>query len=432
MPLIPTFLRARLLRARLVQPLRERDFALLTAGSVVSMLGDGFFTVALAWQVYEISNVPTALSVVGLAWTLPLILFVLLGGVFSDRYDRRWLMIGADLVRAAAIGLLGILSLAGAIELWHVVALIAFVGLGDAFFNPASTAIVPDLVREDHLPQANAFQGLVRPLMIRLLGPALGGFVVAGFGPGAAFVVDGSSFLVSATAIAFIAARPTRIVSAHGLRQTIAEVGEGLAFVRRNPWCWATLLSAMFSLLVFIGPVQVLLPFLVKNALGLGPDALGAIFAFGGIGSIAAALAIGQLGLPRRRITAMYAAWSVGVLLFAGYGLMTSVWQAFIIGFGTAALFELGQIIWITLLQTLVPRELLGRVSSLDWLVSTGLVPVSFALTGPVAAVLGPGPTMVAAGVVGAVLMGALLFVPGVRAPERGGMAPGQPVGGLP
>lgn len=432
MPLIPTSLRARLLRARLVHPLRERDFALLTAGSVVSMLGDGFFTVALAWQVYQISNVPTALSVVGLAWTLPLILFVLLGGVFSDRYDRRWLMIGADLIRAAAIGLLGILSLAGAIELWHVVALIAFVGLGDAFFNPASTAIVPDLVREEHLPQANAFQGLVRPLMMRLLGPALGGFVVAGFGPGAAFVVDGSSFLVSATAIAFIAARPTRIVSAHGLRQTIAEVGEGLAFVRRNPWCWATLLSAMFSLLVFIGPVQVLLPFLVKNALGLGPDALGAIFAFGGIGSIAAALAIGQLGLPRRRITAMYAAWSVGVLLFAGYGLMTSVWQAFIIGFGTAALFEVGQIIWTTLLQTLVPRELLGRVSSLDWLVSTGLVPVSFALTGPVAAVLGPGPTMVAAGLVGAVLMGALLFVPGVRDPERGEMAPGQPVGELP
>jgi hypothetical protein len=431
MPLIPTFLRARLLRARLLQPLRERDFALLTAGSVVSMLGDGFFTVALAWQVYEISNVPTALSVVGLAWTLPLILFVLLGGVFSDRYDRRWMMIGADVVRAAAIGLLGILSLAGAIELWHVVALIAFVGLGDAFFNPASTAIVPDLVREGHLPQANAFQGLVRPLMIRLLGPALGGFVVAGFGPGAAFVVDGSSFLVSATAIAFIAARPTRVVSAHGLRQTIAEVGEGLAFVRRNPWCWATLLSAMFSLLVFIGPVQVLLPFLVKNGLGLGPDALGAIFAFGGIGSIGAALAIGQLGLPRRRITAMYAAWSIGVLLFAGYGLMTSVWQAFIIGFGTAALFEVGQIIWITLLQTLVPRELLGRVSSLDWLVSTGLVPVSFALTGPVAALLGPGPTMVAAGVVGSVLMGALLFVRGVRDPERGGMAPGQPVGEL-
>ena len=432
MPLLPTFVRARLRRIRLLEPLRERDFALLTAGWVVSLLGDGFFSVALAWQVYDISNVPTALSIVGVAWTLPLIFFILLGGVFSDRYDRRWMMIGADLVRAVAIGLLGILSIAGVIELWHVVALIAFVGLGDAFFNPASTAIVPDLVREEQLPQANALQGLVRPLMVRLIGPALGGITVAGLGPGVAFVVDASSFLVSSVAILLIATRPSRTVVAHGLRQTIAEVGEGLAFVRRNPWCWATLLSAMFSLLVFIGPVQVLLPYLVKNRLGLGPEALGAIFAVSGVGAIGAAIAVGQLGLPRRRITIMYVVWSGGVALFAGYGLMTSLWQAFIIGLGTAALFEVGQIIWITLLQTLVPRELLGRVSSLDWLVSTGLVPLSFALTGPVAALLGPGPTMIVAGLLGSVLMGVLLFVPGVRDPERRDLAPARAMADLP
>lgn len=431
MPLLPPMLRARLPRARMLEPLRERDFALLTTGSVVSQLGDGFFSLALAWQVYQISNVPTALSIVGLAWTLPLILFVLLGGVFSDRYDRRWLMIGADLVRATAIGLLGVLSIAGTLQLWHVVALIAFVGLGDAFFYPASTAVVPDLVREEQLPQANAVQGFVRPLTTRLLGPAVGGFVVAVLGPGVAFAVDASSFLASAAAIALIAARPTRRVASHGMLQAVAEVREGLAFVRRNPWCWATLVSAMFSLLVFVGPVQVLLPFVVKNSLRLGPDALGAIFAMGGVGSIAAALAIGQLGLPRKRVTIMYAAWAVGVALFAGYGLMTSIWQAFIIGFGTAALFQVGQIIWVTLLQTLVPRELLGRVSSLDWLVSTGLVPVSYALTGPVAGGLGPGPTLVAGGLIGAFFMGVLLFVPGVRDPERG-VARARTVGELP
>jgi DHA3 family tetracycline resistance protein-like MFS transporter len=432
MPLLPTSVRARLRRIRLLEPLRQRDFAFLTTGSVVSLLGDGFFSVALAWQVYEISNVPTALSVVGVAWALPVVLFILLGGVFSDRYDRRWLMIGADVVRAAAIGLLGLLSIAGAIELWHVVALIAFVGLGDAFFNPASTAIVPDLLPDEQLPQANALQGLLRPLMVRLIGPALGGLVVAVLGPGIAFVVDGSSFLLSALAIAAISARPTRELAGHGLRRTITEVGEGLDFVRRNPWCWATLLSAMFSLLVFIGPIQVLLPFIVKNGLRLGPEALGAIFAVSGVGSIGAALLVGQLGLPRRRVTVMYAAWSIGVALLAGYGLMTSLWQAFLIGFVTAALFQVGQIIWVTMLQTLVPRELLGRVSSLDWLMSTGLVPVSFALTGPVAAVLGPGPTMIVAGLVGSFFMGILLFVPGVRDPERMALEPGRAVGELP
>src|SRR3989442_14512405 len=109
-------LRARLRAVKLLEPLGARDFALLTTGSVVSLLGDGFFTVALAWQVYEISNVPTALSVVGVALTLPLVAFLLLAGVFTDRYDRRLLMIGADLVRGLAIGLLGVLSLTGMIE----------------------------------------------------------------------------------------------------------------------------------------------------------------------------------------------------------------------------------------------------------------------------------------------------------------------------
>ena len=424
MPLLPAPVRRRLRAVRIFEPLAERDFSFLTIGSLVSLLGDGFFSVALAWQVYEISNVPTALSVVGVAWTLPLVAFLLLGGVFTDRYDRRWLMIGADLVRAAAIGTLGVLSLAGVVELWHIMGLIAFVGLGDAFFNPASTAIVPDLLPDRLLPQANALNGLIRPLMVRLTGPAVGGFVVALLGPGAAFVVDGGTFIVSAIAIAAIRVRPSRAAVAHGLRQTVAEMGEGLAFVRRTPWLWATLVSAMFSLLVFIGPTQVLLPFLVKNRLDLGPEALGFIFAVSGIGSILAAIAVGQRGLPRRYVTVMYACWSAGVALLAGYGAMNALWQAMLVGFVTAALFEVGQIIWVTMLQALVPRRLLGRVSSLDWMVSTGLVPVSFALTGPVAELLGPGTTMIAAGLLGAVLMGALLFFPGVRDPERRPLVP--------
>jgi DHA3 family tetracycline resistance protein-like MFS transporter len=415
----PASWRRRLRGIRILQPLAERDYALLTGGSLISLLGDGFFYVALAWAVYEISNVPTALSVVGLAWTLPLVLFVLLGGVFSDRYDRRLLMVGADVVRAVAIGLLGILSVWGILELWHVVALIAFVGLGDAFFNPASTAIVPDLLPDEQLPQANALQGMLRPLTVRLIGPALGGLVVAGVGSGTAFLVDAASFVASAAAVLAISARPRRDVTAHGVRQTLHEVREGLSFVRATPWLWATLLSAMLSLLVFVGPQQVLLPFLVKNRLGLEADALGGIFAVGGVGAILMAITVGQLGQPRRRVTAMYASWSVGVLLIAGFGLMTALWQAMLLSALGGALFELGQIIWTTMLQQLVPRELLGRVSSLDWLVSVGLVPISFALTGPVAGLIGAEWTLVAAGPIGSVLMGALLFAPGVRDPER-------------
>lgn len=408
-------------RARILQPLRHRDFALLTAGSVVSLLGDGFFHVALAWQVYEISNVPTALSFVGVAGTLPLVLFLLLGGTFSDRYDRRRLMIGADVLRGLAIGAMGVLSVTGTVELWHLAVLMALVGVGDAFFNPASTAIVPDLLPEHELPQANALSGALRPLMIRLGGPALAGFAIAAVGPGPAFILDGATFFISAVAIARISARPAlREAAATGVRATVGEMAEGLRYVRRHPWIWATLLSAMLSLLVFFGPVQVLVPFLVKNRLGLGPESLGFIFAAGGVGSIAMAFAIGHYGLPRRRVTVMYVAWSLGVAGMAVYGVMTSLWHGLIAAFFTHALFELGQVIWTTMLQQLVPRHLLGRVSSLDWMLSTGLVPLSYALTGPVADTLGPGPTMVAAGLLGAVLMFFLLFVHGVRDPERG------------
>ena len=419
MNLLPHRFRARLRSIRLLVPLQRRDYALLMAGATVSLLGDGFFTVALAWQVYEISNVPTALSIVGVAWTAPLILFILLGGVFSDRYDRRLMMIGADAVRAAAIGLMGALSVAGVLSLWHIIALIAFVGLGDAFFNPASTAIVPTLLPDDELPQANALQGFIRPFLIRLMGPALGGFVVALAGPGTAFVIDAFTFVLSAVAIGAIATRPSFTAVSHGIGQTLLEMREGFSFVRHNPWCWATLVAAMFSLLLFIGPVQVLLPFVVKNQLGLGAESLGFIYAAGGIGSVCAALLLGQLGLPRLKITVMYAVWTGGVLLLAGYGLMTALWQALLIGFLWQALFQAGGIIWVTLLQTLVPRRLLGRVTSLDWLMSAGLVPLSYALTGPVAAQLGASATMIWGGLVGAFFMGVLLFVPGVRDPER-------------
>ncbi|HLY36128.1 MAG TPA: MFS transporter [Candidatus Limnocylindria bacterium] len=432
----PARLRARLRRIRLLEPLAIRDYRFLTAGSFVSLLGDGFFSVALAWQVYQISNAPTALAIVGVAWTIPIVVLVLVGGVFTDRYDRRWLMISADLVRAAAIGLMGLLSIGHGLQLWQVVVLIAFVGAGDAFFNPASTAIVPDLLPEDRLAQANALQGLVRPLMIRLIGPALGGFTVAVLGAGSAFLVDAASFGVSALAVLAIGRRPMRAVVDHGIRQTLVEMRDGFRFVAANPWCWATLLAAMFSLLVFIGPVQVLVPYLVKNKLGLGADALGTIYAISGAGSVLSALAIGQRGLPRLRITAMYASWSVGVALLAGYGLMGALWQGILVGTLSAVLFEVGSIIWTTLLQQLVPRELLGRVSSLDWLVSTGLVPVSFALTAPVSGWLGPETTLIGAGLLGAVLMGGLLFVPGVRDPERSrtpavtvAVSPGDAVG---
>lgn len=405
-------------RFRILEPLRIRDFALLYAGMTVSMLGDGIYFVAIAWQVYELSNAPTALSIVGLAWSVPMVLFLLGGGVLSDRVDRRSLLIASDLVRGLAIGALGVLSVTGALELWHVVVLVAIAGAGEALFGPAFGAIVPDLVPPEMLVQANSLNQLVEPLGVRLLGPALGGVAIAVLGTGEAILLDAASFGLSAAAIALMRTRRP-VERPAGGSSVRRDVAEGLRFVRARVWLWGTLVSAALGLLLFIGPYDVLVPFVVKNELGGGADDLGFVFAAGGVGAVVAALALGHFGLPRRQIVFMYATWSVSILALAGYGLATALWHAMAASFVGGAGFAAGIVVWTTLIHRLVPTELLGRVSSLDWLVSIGLIPLSFALTGPIAEGIGTTATLVGAGLIGGPLTLGFLFLPGMRDPER-------------
>jgi DHA3 family tetracycline resistance protein-like MFS transporter len=401
---------------RVPAALRIRDFALLWTGMSISLIGDGVYFVALAWQVYDLSGSPTALSVVGVAWTLPLAVFVLLGGVVTDRVERRRVMIAADLVRALAVAVIGALSLSGTIELWHLVVMAAVFGTGDAFFGPAFTSIVPQIVPRELLLQANAFDQFVRPLGFMLFGPALGGWLVATFGPGEAFVFDAGTFLVSALALSLLSPRPLVREEATSV---LRDVREGFAFVRARPWLWATLLAAAIFLLAYWGPIDVLVPYRVRNDLGGDAGDYGLILAFGGLGSLAAAAFVGRRGLPRRHITVMYFAWALGALTLAGLGLGTAVWQLMGFMFLESAFFTAGIVIWGTLVQTRVPGALLGRVTSLDWFVSTSLVPVSFALTGPVSGAIGVQTTLVVAGVLACTVTLAFLYVPGVRDTER-------------
>ncbi|MDQ3940648.1 MAG: MFS transporter, partial [Actinomycetota bacterium] len=171
-------------RFGLLRPLRIRDFRLLWGGMTVSFLGDGFYLVAIAWASYQISNVPTAFSMVSFAWSLPMVLFMLFGGVLSDRFERRYVMIAGDVVRGVAIVAMGLLALTGVIELWHLIALAAVYGIGQALFNPAFGAIVPDIVPRELLVEANSLDNFVRNVTERMAGPALGGVVIAAFGGG--------------------------------------------------------------------------------------------------------------------------------------------------------------------------------------------------------------------------------------------------------
>jgi len=405
-----------LTRSGILAPLRERNFRLLWGAMCISLLGDGAFLVALAWQVYALSDAPTALSVVGIAMTVPTILFLLVGGVASDRLDRRSILIGADVGRGLAVGLMAVLAVGGWLELWHLVALAAIYGTGSAFFAPAFDAFVPDLLSSERLAQANALDQLVRPLALRLLGPAVGGVVVGIAGASAVFALDAASFAASCAVLLLIRTRARP--SSHHAGSVLADLRAGWRYVRERSWLWATFASAAIAYLLFMGPVEVLLPYVVKHPLHGDATDLGMVFAAGGLGSVACAVAVGRHGLPRRSMTVMYVAWTVATLAVAGYGLASAIWQLMLASLAFNVLETAGTIIWGTVKQRHVPGHLLGRVSSLDWLISIGLLPLSFALTGPAAAAFGAQATLVGAGILGAVVTAAALLVPGTRAVE--------------
>jgi MFS family permease len=403
-------------RMRILAPLRHRDFRMLWTGMTASLLGDGMFYVALAWQAYELSNTPSALSMIGVAMTVPHVVFLLAGGVVSDRFDRRKVMIAADLMRAVAVGAMGALALSGRLDLWHMYVLSGLFGAGTAFFGPAFDAIVPGLVPDAELNQANSLDQLVRPAALRMLGPALGGWIVASGGAGAAFVVDACTFAFSISCVALMRARRT---TPHEQGSAIGDIREGFAFVRSQVWLWGTFLAATVGYLIFWGPSEVLLPYVVRNDMHGSAADLGLIFAAGGIGAMASAIVMGNRQTPRRNMTFIYVVWTASTLAIAGYGLARFPWQAMAACFAFNALEGAGTIVWATTKGRLVPGRLLGRVSSFDWFISIALVPISYAFTGPVAEVFGARETLVGAALLGGAITLSFLFLPGMRDIER-------------
>ena len=417
-------------RIAMLKPLQIRDFRFLWAGMTISFTGDGFYLVAIAWASYELSNVPSAFSLVSFAWSLPMVLFLLFGGVLSDRFERRKVMIAGDVVRGAVIAAAGSLALTNNLEYWHLIVIAALYGIGQAIFNPAFGAIVPDVVPKNLLVQANSLDQFVRNVSERLAGPALGGLTIAAFGggirgAGAAFLVDAATFSFSAVMLSLMKPRP--VTRDHGT-SPLKEIGEGIRFARSQPWLWGTLGGVAVSLLFVIGPFEVLVPYLVKNKLGGGSDDVGLVFAAGGVGAIVTAIVMSQRGLPKHHIVFMFTSWAIAFALMIPYAFLTAIWQAAVLEAFAFALFTCGLVVWGTLMHRLVPTELLGRVTSLDWAVSTALLPVSFALTGPIAQGLGLNATFIWSGVLGGAATLAFLLVPGIRDTEKNGALANEPL----
>ena len=405
-------------RIGVLRPFAIRDFRLLWFGMSVSLFGDGVFFVALVWQAYELTGSPGKVALIGLAWTGPMVALLLVGGVISDRFDRRLVMIVSDVIRACAVIVLGLLAVTGRIELWHLVVLVAAYGAGDALFPGAFSALVPQLVPAEQLVQANSVDQLVRPLMLLMIGPAVGGLVVAAAGAGTAFLLDAGTFAASTCALALMRSRPARQAgpAAAGM---LAEIREGFRFVRSEMWIWGTLVCASLFLLVYVGPWDVLVPYVVKNELGATARDLGFVYAASGLGAVLAAVVMAQRRLPRRPITFMYVGFTLEVAMLIVYGVAGVVWHMLIAAFVAGVCIASANVVWMTLLQRRVPGHLLGRVSSLDWLISISLTPISFALIGPIADAVGVQVTLVAAGLIGSVITVSFLFLPGMRDLER-------------
>jgi MFS family permease len=403
---------------KIFAPFRVRDFTLYFSGRTISFLGDGVMRVALPWQVYELSNAPTAMGVVGAVETAGLVAFLLYGGVLADRVERRRMIVAADLLRSAAAGVVGVLALLGAIELWHVVTLALVYGVGRAFAGPATGAVVPELVPSHLLVQANSALFTVNPLLVNFAGPAVGGAIVAAFGAGTAFVIDGVSFLLSALVLALLSARPAARMLAAGDRRTVfQDMKESFGFIRAHSWLWGTLLWALLVLPLTMAPYVVLLPYLVKNELGGDARDLGLVYAAGGLSAIVMSLAVSQFGLPRRHMTFMWAMFTIGSIDLAVFALTQEPWHAMLVALFEAAWFG-GILVWNPLLQRAVPNELLGRVRSVDWLTSIGLVPLSFAVVGPLADTFGVREVLVACGLFGLTLTLLAYFLPGMLETE--------------
>ncbi|WP_405064037.1 MFS transporter [Kribbella sp. NBC_01505] len=392
-----------------VRPLRHRNYRLLWIGLAVALLGSGLWLVALAWQVIELGGGPVQLSVVTTAYSIGLVVCVLFGGVAADRLSQRSVMVAADVVRGFVLLVVAGLALTELLEIWHLAGAAVLIGAGEAFLIPAYTALVPKLLPADELLAANGLEGTLRPLAQQATGPALGGLVIAAMSPGLAILITALTYFFSAACVLAMrlpAAEPAEVDEerATGMRAMFADLREGWTYVRRTRWLLASLLFGTVFVLLILGPLEVLLPFAVKDQLGGGPKDFGLVLAAFGIGGAIGALLISSRSLPRRYLTIMTLIWGFGALPIVVLGIARDLWvmaagAALVGASGSAAM-----VIWGTLLQRRVPDQLRGRISSLDFFVSLLLMPVSMALAGPAGALLGVPAVFVIAGVGPAVI----------------------------
>ncbi|MGC5024072.1 MFS transporter [Tsukamurella sp. DT100] len=375
---------------RMLRPLLRRDYRLLFVTLLCALTTDGMWLVSVVWQVIDMGGSATSVSLVSGAASIGLLVSTLAGGVLADRVSQQRILFVLELLKVAVIGGVGALIVADAITVPILMAGSLALGLVSGFYFPAYSALVPRLVPAAELLAVNGYESAVRPAAAMAVGPAVAAWIIAVADPGAALLVAGAICLFAALWVVRIRVpEPDGADEAEEPGSPLRDLWEGIQYVRRTPWLLATLLFASLMVLVTVGPIDVLLPFAIKDQAHGAASEHSMILAAYGFGGVAGALLMAARRMPRRYLTVMMGFWGVASLPMLVFGIAESVWPMVIAGFVLGVLFEAPVVIWGTLLQRRVPRRLLGRVSSLDFFVSLVFMPLSFALAGPVSQAIG-------------------------------------------
>ncbi|WP_173923304.1 MFS transporter [Agromyces sp. Marseille-P2726] len=385
---------------RALRPLRNPAYRRLAAALVASMVGAGIWMVALVWQIVAIGGGAAELSLVAGASAVGMLLTTLLGGALADRMSQRRILLVVEVVRAASVGIVALLSLTGSLAAWQLAVVALVGGIMAGLYYPAYSALLPSVLPEDELMAANGFEGMARPVLMQAGGPALASALIAISSPGAALAVAALTSVAAAVFILKVPEVPMRgerpelanandAGSRHPAVALLVDVRDGFSYMVRTPWLLGTLTFASLLILLIMGPFEVLVPFVIKDRAAGGPEDHALILAAFGIGGAVGSAIIASLRMPRRYLTVMNLLWAFGCLPLAVFGLTDQIWVMAIAAFLVGAAFNGGVVIWGTLLQRRVPAEMLGRVSSLDFFVSLAFMPVSMAVAGPAGESLG-------------------------------------------
>jgi MFS family permease len=403
MPLLPAVLR------------EEPQFRLLFAGQALSMLGDRITFVALPFAVLAIGGSASDVGLVVAAATIPFALFALLGGVWADRLPRHRLMLASDLVRLVTQALAAGLLLSGAAEVWHLVVLMALFGTADAFFAPALTGLLPAVVAPERLQEANALRSLVLSGGL-VIGPAIAGVLVALVGPGGAIAFDAATFAASSVALALL--RPRTVERVDITEPTLLRgLREGFAEVRSRPWVQIFLAVLCMYHVVVLPAIYVLGPVLAERELD-GAQTWAIVTAGFGLGAILGDVLVLRWK-PSRPLLVAAGAFVVASCQAAIVGSGLSVWGIAGLEAITGVAVSVGFTLWETTLQEQIPEHAISRVSSYDYLVSVGLMPVGLALAGPLEAAVGLHELLALQTAIAVPIALAALAIPAVRSLRR-------------